>query len=297
MTLSPAETEQSSGQHKGIETWPLGRLSRAMVESHLAGIASLEQAMPEIEAAVEAAAARLGASGRLVYVGAGTSGRIAIQDGAELPPTFGWPTQRLLLLMAGGPGALVSAVEGAEDDEAAGCAAAAGLGSTDVVVAVAASGGTPYTCACLAAARAGTALTIGLANAPGSRLLAVAHHPILLATGAEILAGSTRLKAGTAQKVALNLFSTLLMMRLGRTHDGLMVDMRPSNAKLRARAARIVQEIAGCGPDAAAQALAHSGQHIKTAILALRGLEPDAARALLARHGGRLRAALAEIAP
>ena len=295
--MDPAllDTEQSSAERSGIESWAPDRLLRAMLDAQSAGIVSVQLAVPAIEAAVMAAASRLAVAGRLAYVGAGTSGRIAVQDGAELPPTFGWPTERLRLLMAGGDGALVAAVEGAEDDEGAGHAAATGLGAADVIVGIAASGGTPYTCACITAARAASALTIGVANVAESRLLRVAEHPILLATGAEIVAGSTRLKAGTAQKAALNLFSTLLMMRLGRTHDGLMVDMRPTNAKLRQRAVRIVQDIAGCEQGPAVQALARSGQHIKTAILVARGLEPEPARALLARHSGHLRAALAEM--
>ena len=296
MAPALAETEQTSARHRGIETWPSGQVLRALLESQAAGIASLEQALPAIEGAALAAAERLGRGGRLVYVGAGTSGRIAIQDGAELAPTFGWPGERLALLMAGGDDALVIAVEGAEDDAQAGRQAAMtlGLGPEDVVVGVAASGGTPYTCACVAAARAASALTIGVANVAGSALLAAAEHPILLATGAEIIAGSTRLKAGTAQKAALNLFSTLTMMRLGRTHDGMMVDMRPSNAKLRRRAVRMVQDIAGCDAGQAEQALARCGQHVKTAALVARGLEPEAARTLLAAHGGQLRAALAD---
>ncbi len=290
------DTEQRNADQGEIETWQPNRVLRALLDSQATGIASVGPALSAIETAAMAAAARLAGSGRLVYVGAGTSGRIAVQDGAELPPTFGWPAERLGLLMAGGDDALVAAVEGAEDDAAAGRRAAAGLAADDVVVGVAASGGTPYTCACVAGARAAAALTIGVANVADSALLAAAEHPILLATGAEVVAGSTRLKAGTAQKVALNLFSTLLMMRLGRTHDGLMVEMRPTNAKLRARAVRIVQEVAGCGPERAAQALARSGQHIKTAILVVRGLEPEPARRLLARHAGHLRAALAEVA-
>ena len=297
MTSTLADTEQASVRQYEIETWPPSQVLQALFESQASGIASLHHALPAIEAAALAAASRLADSGRLIYVGAGTSGRIAVQDGAELPPTFGWPGNRLALLMAGGDIALVTAVEGAEDDAQAGRQATAALdvGAADVVVGVAASGGTPYTCACVAAARAASALTIGVANVAGSALLAAAEHAILLPTGAEVIAGSTRLKAGTAQKAALNLFSTLTMMRLGHTHDGLMVDMRPSNAKLRRRAVRMVQDITGCAPDQAEQALTRSGQQVKAAVLVVRGLEPDAAQALLAAHGGHLRAALADL--
>lgn len=288
-----AETEHSSVRQKGIETWPASQVLSALFESQAAAVASVHGALPAIEAAALAAAFRLADSGRLAYVGAGTSGRIAAQDGAELPPTFGWPRERLALLMAGGERALVTAVEGAEDDAQAGEQAARGFGAADVVVGVAASGGTPYTCACVATARAASALTIGIANVAGSALLAAAEHAILLPTGAEVIAGSTRLKAGTAQKTALNLFSTLTMMRLGRTHDGLMVDMRPSNAKLRRRAVRMVQDIAGCDAEAAERALARCDGQVKAATLVARGLEPEAARTLLALHRGHLRAALA----
>ena len=293
----PAETEFASPRYRGLDTWPPASVLQALFESQQAGVAALYPGLPTIEAAALAAAARLATTGRLIYVGAGTSGRIAVQDGAELAPTFGWPAKRILLLMAGGDAALTTGIEGAEDDAEAGreLATSFAIGPQDVVVGVAASGGTPYTCACVTAARSCGALTVGIANVPDSALLAAAEHGVLLATGPEVIAGSTRLKAGTAQKAALNLFSTLLMVRLGHTHDGLMVDMEPTNAKLRRRALRMVQDLTGCDTAVAEGALAACDQHIKSAVLVVRGMLPAAARTLLARHGGHLRAALAEV--
>jgi N-acetylmuramic acid 6-phosphate etherase len=290
-------TEHADPRYRDLDAWPPEVALRALWEAQFAALAALGPALPAIAAAARAAADRLRHGGRLVYAGAGTSGRIAAQDGTELPPTFDWPRDRLVLLMAGGPAAFTDAVEGAEDDEAAARAAIAahGIGPDDVVLGVAASGGTRFTCACIAEAAARGGLTISLANNPGARLLGLAAHPILLETGAEPIAGSTRLKAGTAQKVALNLFSTLLMLQLGRVHDGLMVDMQAGNEKLRSRAIRMLRQLTDADEAAAHGAFARADGSIKLAVLLLRGLDPAAARALLARTGGHLRAALAEI--
>ncbi len=295
MTAAPPlpATEAADPRTEGIDGWESPAVLAALWQSQLAAVAAVGPALPALGEAADAAAARLDrAGGRLAYAGAGTSGRIAAQDGAELAPTFGWPEERISLHLAGGAAALLRGVEGAEDDRAAGAAAGAALGGADVLVAVAASGRTPYTLAALEAARAGGALCIGIANVAGSPLLAAAEHAILLATGAEVVAGSTRLAAGTAQKVALNLFSTLVMVRLGHVHRGRMVDLQTSNDKLRARAARMVAELAGCDAQAAGAALAAAGGSVKRALLVLRGLEPAAAAALLARHRGHLGAAL-----
>lgn len=287
-------TETVDPRYQALDSWPGAVALAALWEAQAAAVAAVRPALPALDEAVAAAAAALRERGRLVYVGAGTSGRIAAQDGAELLPTFGWPHDRLALLMAGGAGALLSAAEGAEDDAAAGAAAirAADVGPDDVVVGVAASGGTPYTCAAVREAAGRGALTVGVANAPHGRLLSLAAHPILLDTGAEPLAGSTRLKAGTAQKVALNLFSTQLMVKLGHVHQGLMVDMVASNAKLRARAVRMLRALGAASDAAAEAALAQTDWRVKPAALALRGLDADAAVGLLAAHGGRLREAL-----
>lgn len=293
----PHATELVDPRYRDIDAWPPEVALAALFEAQLAAASAVQAALPALAAAAAAAAVRLEAGGRLVYAGAGTSGRLAVQDAVELVPTFGWPAARLVLLPAGGPAALISAIEGAEDDEAAARAAVAehALGAADVAIGIAASGGTPFTCAVLAAAAARGALTIGVANRPGTRLLALAAHPILADTGAEPVAGSTRLKAGTAQKIVLNLFSTLLMLRLGHVHRGLMVDMVAGNAKLRARARAMLHDLTGAEPAAAEAALATSGGNVKTAVLLLRGLDLQASRALLARHRCHLRAALAEL--
>jgi N-acetylmuramic acid 6-phosphate etherase len=288
-------TESVDPRYQDLDAWDSGTALQALWEAQLAAAAAVGPALPSIRLAVAAAASRLAAGGRLIYAGAGTSGRIAAQDGVELPPTFDWPRDRLLVLMAGGEQAFIGAAEGAEDDAAAGARTTAdhALGAADVVLGVAASGATRFTCACLEAAAAAGCLTVAVANSPDGRLLSLAAYPILVATGPEPLAGSTRLKAGTAQKIVLNLFSTLLMVRLGRVHRGLMVDMRPSNDKLRLRALRMVRDLTGAAEPAALAALDTAGGHVKLAVLLLHGLSPEAARDLLRRGSDSLRAALA----
>lgn len=287
-------TEQMSPRFTDLDAWPLADQLAALLEGQFAAVAAVRPALPVIEAAVREAAQRLGNSGRLVFVGAGTSGRIAVQDGAELPPTFGWPRERLLLLMAGGPEALMKSVEGAEDSREAGIRAieAAGLQINDVVIGVAASGTTPFTLAALEAADRRGALVIALSANRGTPLLAIARHKILLETGPEPIAGSTRLKAGTAQKIALNLFSTALMVELGRVYRGLMVEMAASNEKLKSRAERMVARLAGVQVAAARSALQAGGGDIKLAVLIASGLDLDEANARLRACGGRLRLAL-----
>ena len=289
--MSEPATEAVSVRFADIETWGADAMMQALWEGQLAAVAALQPALPALAAAAAAAAARLQIGGRLAYAGAGTSGRIGVQDGAELPPTFDWPPERLVLLMAGGEAALTRAVENAEDraDLAQADVAQAGLGPADVLVALAASGATPYTLACVEAARAAGALTVGIANSPGAPLLAAAEHAVLIETGPEAVAGSTRMKAGTAQKVALNLFSTVVMTRLGRVYRGHMVDMVARNAKLRRRAVRMLRELTGAGAEQAEAALAMAGGRVKVAVLIARGIARDDADALLARHGGDLR--------
>lgn len=290
-------TEAMSPRYLGIDTWSTGDILDAMIEGQLAAVAAARAALPALGAAAEAAVPRLRRGGRLIYVGAGTSGRIAIQDGAELPPTFDWPVDRLVLLMAGGDRAILRSVEGAEDDEEAAAAAVAAqrIGPDDVVIALAASGTTRYTRRVQALARAAGALTIAVANNKAAPLLAEAERPVLIETGAEVIAGSTRMKAGTAQKVALNLLSTLVMIRLGRVHDGLMVDMLAMNRKLVDRAGRMVRHLTGCDEASARAALDRSNGHVKTAVLVVRGLAPEEARAAIERAGGSLRGALAAL--
>jgi N-acetylmuramic acid 6-phosphate etherase len=240
-------------------------------------------------AAIEAVAAAL-AAGRSVYaVGAGTSGRLAVLDAAELPPTFGVAPETITAIVAGGDAALRRAVEGAEDDAPAGARALAAAGAGDVAIGVSASGGAPFVRGALQAARAAGAVTIAIVNSPGAPLLADALVGIVLATGAEPIAGSTRLVAGTAQKIALNTISTGAMIRLGKTYRNRMVDLVVTNAKLRARAERLVREIGGAADPGSV--LDAAGGEVKTAIVLARsgGTAADA-RARLAAAGGRLAA-------
>lgn len=295
----PADTERASPRFRALDTWDSLTALDALWEGQMAAIAALRPALPALAQAAEAAAERLGASaGRLIYCGAGTSGRLAALDAAELPPTFDWPAARIALLLAGGTASLLRAAEGAEDDVLAATEGLAALAPTsaDVLIGLAASGGTPFTRAAIRAARDAGCLTIGIANSPQAPLLAEAAHGILIETGAEAIAGSTRMKAGTGQKAALTLLSTLIMIRLGRVHDGRMVEMRPTNAKLTVRAERMVADLADCDATIAARSLAATGGVIKPAVLmAAAGCGPAEAAALLSRHAGNLRRALAEI--
>ena len=293
-------TEDRNPLFADLDLWPTAKAVAAMAAEQAAAAALVEPQAQAIAAAAEAAAARLDdQAGRIVHVGAGTSGRLAVQDGVELGPTYDWPESRWAFALAGGAEALLTSVEGAEDDEAAGEAAmnALRLGTADVVIGVAASGRTPFTVAAVRAAAAAGALTVGIASNAGTPLLAAAEHPILIETGAEVLAGSTRMKAGTAQKIALNLLSTAIMLRLGRIHAGLMVAMRATNRKLRVRAAAMVAEIARVGAAEASEALEISRGDIRTAVLVAKGLSREAAESALQAAQGNLRAALARLAP
>jgi N-acetylmuramic acid 6-phosphate etherase len=288
-------TEDIDPRFADLDLWPTRDAVAAMLEAQMEAAAAVRLQSDRIADAAEAAAARLtDPSGRLIYVGAGTSGRLAVLDGVELGPTFGWESDRIAYLLAGGRDALVSSVEGAEDDSQAGEAEMRRLapGPVDVAIGVAASGRTPYTVAALRAAAAAGTLTIGISSNAATPLLASVAHPILLDTGAEIVAGSTRMKAGTAQKIALNLFSTAVMLRLGRVHGGRMVSMRVSNAKLRARAIAMICEIAGVERLAAEGALVRAGDDIKRAVLIALGVEPGQSAASLELAGGSLRAAI-----
>lgn len=220
-----------------------GSALSVMLDGHEQASAAVRQSLAAIDHAVEAITARMraGPDGRIIYAGAGSSIRIGVQDGVELLPTFDWPRARVDYWVAGGLSALTDAVENAEDDEAAAheMAAAAGLKGHDVVLALSASGATPFTCAAAKAASASGALSIGIANNDTAALFEASDIAIPLVTGAEAVAGSTRLKAATAQKICLNMISTLVMTRLGFVRDGQMIAMRPGNAKLRARHAAI----------------------------------------------------------
>ena len=289
------ETETASQRYSGLDAWEPSEILDALIEGQMAAVAAVRGARAAMEAAAGAIEARLrSGSGRLIYAGAGTSGRLAVQDGAELPPTFSWPRQRLLLLIAGGDEALVTAVEGAEDEGERGAERIRhhGVGRDDVLLAVAASGTTPFTLACLVEARARGALTVGIANNPGTPLLTEADHGIWLDTGPEAIAGSTRMKAGTAQKITLNLLSSLVMIRLGRVFDGLMVDVQATNAKLVRRAENMLMHLTDRGRAEVRDALKRARGSVKLAVLLLQGCDVAEAEAALDRSGGQLRAAL-----
>ena len=288
------KTEESSPRYSNIDRWDPADVLESLIEGQFSAVAAVRAALPAIQSAAVAMQARLRERGRLVYAGAGTSGRLAVQDGAELAPTFGWPSDRLLLLIAGGQDALLQSVEGAEDDvaNARQLMGRHTINEDDVVVAVAASGTTPFTLACLREARTRGALTIGIANNQGSPILEESHHPIFLDTGPEPIAGSTRLKAGTAQKITLNALSSLLMILLGRVYRGLMVDVRASNEKLVRRSEDMLVKLTGCSHDDARNAFAAASGSVKLAVLLLRGCDLDLAEDLLDRAEGNLSKAL-----
>ncbi len=257
---------------------------------------ALAQAAPALAAAAEAVAARMRAGGRLFYLGAGTPGRLAALDAAELAPTYSAPPGLVVALLAGGPGAMLQAVEGAEDDPAAATAAldAHGLAARDCVVGISASGRTPYVLGGLRHARAAGALSVAVVNNAGSDCAAAAELAVEIPTGPEIVAGSTRMMAGTTQKVALNALSTAVMIALGKTFGPHMVDVAATNVKLRRRALRIVQTVTGAAPAEAEAALAASGGQVKPALVALlAGVDAAEATRRLARAGDRVRDAIA----
>lgn len=291
----PAQTEEFDPRYKGIDTWPDDKVLRSILSAQERAVTAIGNVIPELSVAAGQAADRLkSGEGRIIYMGAGTSARLGVQDGTELTPTYGWPDERLAFVIAGGERALFQAVEGAEDctetaEEEIGLL---DVTDHDVCVAVSASGRTPYTVAACKAARKLGALTIGLANNPGAPLLTSAEHGILLDSGAEPIGGSTRMSAGTAQKVALNMISTLIMIRLGHVYDGYMVDMLLNNEKLKSRAKSMVSAISNCTEEEAAQCLDKAGGHIKLAVLVAKGIDADTGQALLEQCGGNLRTAL-----
>lgn len=276
-------TETVDPRYSQIDQMPTADAVAIMLEGQHEAINALASQTQAIAAAAEAAATRLGMTGRLTYAGAGTSGRVGVQDGVELTPTYGWPEARLHFFLAGGMTALMRAVEGAEDDAADARAQviAAGLGPQDVLIGIAASGRTPFTIGAIEEARARGALTIGISNNAGAAILTAAEHAILLDTGSEAIAGSTRMKAGTSQKAALNLLSTAIMLRMGLVFRGLMVNMRISNAKLQLRAQAMVAEVAGVDESVAGAALAETGGDIRRAILRALGLSNEVIEARL----------------
>ncbi|MFR9676006.1 N-acetylmuramic acid 6-phosphate etherase [Streptomyces sp. TR06-5] len=288
-------TEAFRSELAEIDRLPTGEIARLMNAEDAGVPAAVADRLPAIAAAIDAVAERMARGGRLVYAGAGTAGRVGVVDASECPPTFNTTPDQVVGLIAGGPSALVTSVEGAEDDKelAASDLDALALGPDDSVVGVSASGRTPYAVGAVEHARGLGALTVGLACNAGSALAAAADHPIEVVVGPELLTGSTRLKAGTAQKLVLNMLSTITMIRLGKTYGNLMVDVRASNEKLRARSRRIVRLATGADDERITEALAATDGEVKNAILTLLG-DVDAATAqrLLTASGGHLRAAL-----
>ncbi len=263
----------------------------------LGAVRAVGAVLPDVACAAEEIAARLEAGGRWINVGAGTSGRLGVLDASELPPTFGVLPSLVTGRIAGGQAALVDAVEGAEDDEAAGAAEirAEGLGGNDVVLGIAASGATPYVAGALGAAKEAGALAVALVCAPGSRIAALADLAIVVATGPEVLRGSTRMKAGTAQKLVLNMLSTAVFARHGLVWRGEMVAMRPTNAKLRQRAVDILGRTLGVPEDAARPLLAEAGWLLPAALVAARWhVSPARASEWIAACRGNVARALEE---
>ena len=295
--LAALATEQANPATRDLDRMSPLEIVQAMnaEDARVAGAIATE--LPQIARAVEEIAARLRRGGRLIYVGAGTSGRLGVLDAAECPPTFSTPPDLVVGLIAGGPTALTRSVEEVEDRADAGRAEIERLDVTewDAVVGLAASGRTPYVLGAVAAARERGALTVGLACNAGTPLADLVEIMVASVVGPEVISGSTRLKAGTAQKMVLNMLSTGAMVLLGKTYGNLMVDLQPANAKLRRRAVRIVQSATGLDATAAAAALHAAGNDVKAAIVAARaGISPEEARARLAASGGVVRHALEE---
>ena len=291
------KTESPSLEHTQLDEYTIDDLVEAFTDDQLVAVNAVRAARGQIAAAVAAAVPRLENGGRLIYVGAGTSGRLGLLDSVELYPTFSWPRERAIALLAGGAQAVYQAAEGAEDnvDQGALDLKAVGTGPNDVVIALAAAGTTPYTLGAMRAARDAGALTIGIANNIDAPLTREAEIGITLDTGTELISGSTRLKAGTAQKITLNTFSSSVMVRLNKVYGNLMVDLKPTNAKLTRRAIRLTMLATGADEATAHETLARCQFQIKVAIIAIvKKITLDAAEARLAAAKGSVRVAMAD---
>lgn len=289
------KTESPSAVHTKLDEYPSNQLVNVFIDDQYQAVDAVRAASAEIAAAVEAAVPRINAGGRLVYVGAGTSGRLGLLDSVELYPTFSWPPARAIALLAGGNDAVYKAIEGAEDSREQGAADVNRCAVTvnDVVIVLAASGSTPYALGALAAARQLGALTIGIANNVQSPVALEAEFGITLDTGAEVISGSTRLKAGTAQKIALNTLSSTIMVRLNKVYGNLMVDVKPTNAKLIRRTVRLTMLATDCDEETATRVLIASDYHVKLAIVAIKKqIRPDEACTMLDAANGSVRIAL-----
>ncbi|MDQ0794792.1 N-acetylmuramic acid 6-phosphate etherase [Streptomyces sp. B1I3] len=296
--LATLTTEAFRPELAEIDQLPTREIAQIMNGEDSTVPTAVAEKLPEIAAAIDATAERMARGGRLIYAGAGTAGRLGVLDASECPPTFNTDPSEVVGLIAGGPSAMVKAVEGAEDSKELAAADLDELGLTadDTVVGISASGRTPYAIGAVEHARAKGALTLGLSCNAGSALAAAAEHGLEIVVGPELLTGSTRLKAGTAQKLVLNMLSTITMIRLGKTYGNLMVDVRASNEKLRARSRRIVSLATGAGDQEIEDALAATDGEVKNAILTiLGGVDGPTAATLLADSHGHLRAALAAV--
>jgi N-acetylmuramic acid 6-phosphate etherase len=297
MGESLRKTENNLPESAGIDTWNDAEILEAFAGGQERAIAAVKTAIPQISKAANAVAACLAGGGRLFYAGAGTSIRIGVQDGSELPATFGMDDDKIDYLIAGGRAAMFETLADAEDDANEGSRAASACKAGDALIAIAASGSTPYTIA--VARRAGElgATVVAVVNNPNSDLAAAADIEVLLDSGPEVITGSTRMGAGTAQKAALNFLSTLVHIKLGAVHDGMMVNVQAGNLKLRARAAGIVSRIAGVSEKDAAAALELTRGEVKPAILFSAGAKSlDTAQQLLLESKGNLRLALSRLA-
>lgn len=288
-------TEGRNPHSENLDTLDTAQLL-ALMNAEDAGVASaVKEVLGQVVPVVDAAVAGLSEGGRLIYVGAGTSGRLGVLDAVECPPTFGTQPGTVVGLIAGGREAMFRSAEGAEDDIDQGAADLDGLavGPHDVVVGLAASGRTPYVIGAVRLARARGAVTSSICCNRGASLSREVDFPIEVDAGPEVVTGSTRLKAGSAQKLILNMISTATMVGLGKTYGNLMVDVSPSNEKLRGRALRIVTAATGCDREVAAEALSRSGGHAKTAIvMILLDVDADEARHRLEEASGRVRSAI-----
>ncbi|MBT2525437.1 N-acetylmuramic acid 6-phosphate etherase [Streptomyces sp. ISL-99] len=293
--LATLTTEAFRPELADIDQLPTAEIARIMNGEDRTVPEAVAARLPQIAAAIDATAERMARGGRLIYAGAGTAGRLGVLDASECPPTFNTDPAQVVGLIAGGPSAMVKAVEGAEDSAklAAEDLDALGVTADDTVVGVSASGRTPYAIGAVEHARGLGALTIGLSCNADSALGAAAEHDLEVVVGPELLTGSTRLKAGTAQKLVLNMISTITMIRLGKTYGNLMVDVRASNEKLRARSRRIVALATGAQDKEIEDALAATDGEVKNAILVLLGsVDGPTAAALLDEARGHLRVAL-----
>lgn len=297
LNIALPSTETPNEAHASLDTYDTLSMIGAFVDDQANAVTAVKNIAADLARAVDAAVPNISRGGRLIYAGAGTSGRLGLLDSVELLPTFSWESERAIALLAGGKNAVYRAVEGAEDSREQGVRDFEEVrpSANDVLLAIAASGSTPYVLGAIDAARRANVLSIGFANNADAAVTKTADIGITLDTGSEVISGSTRLKAGTAQKIALNSFSSALMVRLNKVYGNLMVDVKPTNAKLIRRCVNLTMLATGVDEATAKQTLEHCEYHVKTAIVMIRRhVSAEAARALLSAVDGSVRRALAE---